>query len=74
MIADALARRPGAPGTALLVLDLDGFKTINDSLGHQLGDRLLRQVGERLAEQVRPGDAVGRLGGDQFVVLARHCD
>ncbi|TFV63603.1 UNVERIFIED_ORG: GGDEF and EAL domain-containing protein [Bacillus sp. AZ43] len=75
MTADALAvGAPGAPGTALLVLDLDGFKTVNDSLGHQLGDRLLRQVGERLAEQVRPGDAVGRLGGDQFVVLARECD
>jgi diguanylate cyclase (GGDEF)-like protein/PAS domain S-box-containing protein len=75
MIADALALgSPGSPGTALLVLDLDGFKTVNDSLGHQLGDRLLRQVGERLAEQVRPGDAVGRLGGDQFVVLARDCD
>lgn len=75
MIADALATgAPGAPGTALLVLDLDGFKTVNDSLGHQLGDRLLRQVGERLTEQVRPGDAVGRLGADQFVVLARQCD
>ncbi|SOD95727.1 PAS domain S-box-containing protein/diguanylate cyclase (GGDEF) domain-containing protein [Blastococcus haudaquaticus] len=75
MIADALAHgTPDAPGTALLVLDLDGFKTVNDSLGHQIGDRLLRQVGERLAEQVRPGDAVGRLGADQFVVLARSCD
>jgi diguanylate cyclase (GGDEF)-like protein/PAS domain S-box-containing protein len=75
MIADALAvGTPDAPGTALLVLDLDGFKTVNDSLGHQIGDRLLRQVGDRLKEQVRPGDAVGRLGGDQFVVLARECD
>ena len=75
MIADALASgAPDAPGTALLVLDLDGFKTVNDSLGHQLGDRLLRQVGERLTEQVRPGDAVGRLGADQFIVLARQCD
>jgi diguanylate cyclase (GGDEF)-like protein len=63
-----------ARGTALLVLDLDGFKTVNDSLGHQLGDALLCQVAARLMEQVRPGDAVGRLGGDQFVVLARGCD
>ncbi|MFD2090889.1 putative bifunctional diguanylate cyclase/phosphodiesterase [Blastococcus deserti] len=75
MTADALASgAPDAPGTALLVLDLDGFKTVNDSLGHQIGDRLLRQVGERLTEQVRPGDAVGRLGADQFMILARNCD
>jgi diguanylate cyclase (GGDEF)-like protein len=72
-IAGALSG--GADGeVALLVLDLDAFKTINDSLGHELGDALLRQVGTRLAEQVRPGDVVGRLGGDQFLVIARHCE
>jgi diguanylate cyclase (GGDEF)-like protein len=73
MIGDALATGREEV-TALLVLDLDGFKTVNDSLGHQIGDAILRQVGERLSEQLRPGDCVGRLGADQFVVLARECD
>ena len=72
LIGEALRRDPGR--AALLFLDLDGFKTVNDSLGHEVGDELLRQVGGRLTEQVRPGDAVGRLGADQFLVLARDCD
>ena len=75
LIGEALAGAPdGGPGTAVLYLDVDGFKTVNDSLGHEVGDALLREVAARLVEHVRPGDAVGRMGGDQFVVLARGCD
>ncbi|MCU7919347.1 MAG: EAL domain-containing protein [Candidatus Thiodiazotropha sp. (ex Epidulcina cf. delphinae)] len=54
---------------AVLFLDLDQFKTINDSLSHQVGDRLLQQVAERLAAEIRDGDTLGRLGGDEYVLL-----
>jgi diguanylate cyclase (GGDEF)-like protein/PAS domain S-box-containing protein len=70
-LALAHARRVGAP-MSLMFLDLDHFKHINDTLGHTVGDQLLRGVAERLKSCVRAGDTVARVGGDEFTLLL--CD
>ena len=67
----ALAQAAPGRGLAVFMLDLDGFKAVNDRLGHEAGDSLLVQVSQRLKQPLRRSDVVARLGGDEFVVLAQ---
>ena len=67
-----LARLRRKPGTvAVLFIDLDGFKNLNDTFGHRLGDTVLKEVARRISLAVRRDDVVTRMGGDEFVVV---CD
>ncbi len=68
MLSRALGRL--RPGDTVIMIDLDHFKAINDTLGHQEGDRVLRALGQTLAASLRAADRVGRYGGEEFVVIA----
>jgi len=70
-ITDVHSRRGDQGGVAVVYIDLDGFKLVNDRYGHDTGNHVLREVAHRLQEAVRPRDTVARVGGDEFVILLR---
>jgi diguanylate cyclase (GGDEF)-like protein len=73
-LADRLKERTPESRIAVLYVDLDGFKSVNDTWGHHIGDELLAQVGARIRGAVRAGDLPARLGGDEFAVLVEQAD
>ena len=75
-LAGAVSRSKADPQHvwAVMFLDFDRFKLVNDSLGHHVGDELLQHMARRLQEKLRPGDTVARLGGDEFAILAEHIE
>ena len=70
-LAQALAQRRAGEALAVMFLDLDDFKNVNDTLGHDVGDALLQSVADRLVGAIRQGDTLARWGGDEFVVVAQ---
>ena len=71
--ADLVQAKRHGQALTLLMVDIDHFKSINDTHGHQTGDRVLIEVANRLREQVRASDIVGRWGGEEFIILLRYC-
>jgi len=74
VMKDAIARMGRGEGFAVLCIDLDNFKHVNDSLGHQVGDRLLQEVAARLKATVRETDSISRFGGDEFTIVQHAKD
>lgn len=74
LINQAIESCPDGNNVALVFLDLDHFKDVNDTLGHSAGDELLVELTQRLRARIQPGDMLGRLGGDEFVMVLPNCD
>ena len=72
-LRESLARARRGETGVLLFMDLDGFKKVNDTEGHEAGDRLLVAIGDRLRETMRPEDTIARLGGDEFAIIVPDC-